>query len=168
MGFRTGAIQFESLEAGAGIILTPSCETFDDLRSYAERRVQVLYAGVTAECLSDNKVDAYRAIELLKSTAKNDGAKIRELLRIICAINNWGSIDEKTYEIRFQGIEDDLSMRALNLVQAEAVTITNLTRWVVEKIKNSTLFQLWLQAGSFEIPGSEIEKFEGIASRFRF
>jgi hypothetical protein len=164
LNFKTGMIQVEALEARAEIALMPSCQDIAELRSYLIRRIKVLYAGVCAQCLNGNSVDGRRAIELLKSTARDDAGKSRELLRVFCATENWGPIDEESYSEKIQRVEDDLSTRALELVESEAAIIHSLTRWIMDKVKAEKSIRE--AVFGFTIPGNEIDAFDGIFARF--
>src|SRR6201995_3461370 len=82
LGFSTGGIHLSPVEAGASIDLLLSLKTIDEVLEFIERRVQVLYAGSLAESLNRTKIQNDVANKLLMSTAANDFAKVRELVRM--------------------------------------------------------------------------------------
>jgi hypothetical protein len=87
LGLPTGGIHFSAAKAGASIDLLLSLKTIDEVLEFIERRVQVLYAGSPAESLVRKRIQDDVANKLLMSTAANDFAKVRELVRMWVWLN---------------------------------------------------------------------------------
>src|SRR6516165_5870327 len=115
LGFPTGGIHLSSTEAGASIDLLLSLKTIDQVLEFIERRVQVLYAGSLAESLVRKKVQDDVANKLLMSTAANDFAKVRELLRMWIGLKH-PEVTESKFQEELTQANERLYSKAAKLV----------------------------------------------------
>jgi hypothetical protein len=95
LGFPTGCIRLTAKDASAQITLVPSIETLDDLKRFIEKRVQVLYAGAMAQSLRGRKGDNDDANEFLRTTANQDYAKARELVRLHTGVERTNATEDE-------------------------------------------------------------------------
>ena len=130
LGFPTGGIHLSATAAGASIDLLLSLKTTDEVLEFIERRVQVLYAGSLAESLVRNTIQDDVANKLLMSTAANDFAKVRELLRMWVGLKHPEVTESKFQEKLTQGNER-LYSKAAKLVEDNAGLIVDLAVFVM-------------------------------------
>jgi hypothetical protein len=89
LGFTTGPIELKEKSAGAQLELNVTHATLEDVATYIEKRIQVLYAGAIAECLNkNNTIDAPATKLKFQTTAADDFSKIREIMRIAVGIRH--------------------------------------------------------------------------------
>jgi hypothetical protein len=130
LGFPTGGIHLSATEAGASIDLLLSLKTIDQVLEFLERRVQVLYAGSLAESLVRKKVQDDVANKLLMSTAANDFAKVRELVRMSVGLK-YPEVRESTFQEKLTQVNERLYSKAAKLVEDNAGLIDDLTAFVM-------------------------------------
>jgi hypothetical protein len=130
LGFPTAGIHLSPTKAGAGIDLQLSFKTIDDVLEFIEKRVQVLYAGSLAESLSRNKIQFEVADKLLMSTAANDFAKVRELVRMWVGLKH-PDVTESKFEEKLTKANDRFYNKAAKLVESNADLIVDLAIFVM-------------------------------------
>ena len=142
MGFRTGDVSVEIIgpidgHRGAATVMLPEpTGTIDEVRSYLERRVIVLYAGAAAETLPQQhspskRVDVNRAIEILRKPgegAEQDHAKVRELIHLLRNVQHstTDSLDDVVTQRELDVLDEKLFQRAVELVERYAEAIIGL------------------------------------------
>lgn len=85
----------------------------DDVRTYLQERLSVLYAGVIAETMLVGQVDRDEAYRNLETHSKDDYSKIRELLKVLAGIECGPDEDFQTVLSR---VEDEAWDRTSALV----------------------------------------------------
>jgi hypothetical protein len=130
LGFLTAGIHLSPTEAGASIDLLLSLKTIDEVLKFIERRVQVLYAGSLAESLVQKKVQDDVANKLLMSTAANDFAKVRELLRMWVGLKH-PEVTETTFQEKLTQVNERLYSKTAKLVEDNAGLIVDLAVFVM-------------------------------------
>ena len=125
LGFPTGGIHFSATEAEASIDLLVSLKTIDEVLELIERRVQVLYAGSLAENLIRPKVQEDVVNKPLMSTAANDFAKVRELLRMWVGLK-YPDVTDSTFHEKLTQVNEKLYSKAAKLVEDNARLIVDL------------------------------------------
>jgi hypothetical protein len=163
LGFTTGSVTVTVVdgqldEGRSEITLTPIFKDLKAVAEYAQRRIQVLYAGTGAEAFDGKETDGIRAEELLKTTAKNDHAKIRELLRIVAAIRHPGVIDYQKLGELTTMVDTGLRLKSGDIVEQHGGLIVDLTEFFIKQMKKRSL------GATFTLPSAEIDSFPGVAS----
>jgi hypothetical protein len=124
--FPTRDLHISASQGGATIELALSLRSVNEVAHFIERRVQVLYAGSLAESLSRRKkIENSRANQFLLSTASNDFAKIRELVRIRVGLKHPDATDS-VFQKELTKIKDRLYNAAAQLVERRASVIIDL------------------------------------------
>jgi hypothetical protein len=153
--FETGSIEILPDQAKAHIMLKPNLKSMDDVAQYGRKRIQVLYGGAGAQALdASGIVDGNRAKLLLGTTAINDHAKIRELLRIVSAIEH---PEAESYDDRGRvttTIDTDLRLKTGALIESNSKLIVALTKFLLTRMGLTIPFTL---------PAKEIDEFPGIS-----
>lgn len=91
--------------------------------AYVEKRVKVLLAGAGAESLKNSEIDSAHALGLLENgTAKNDWAKVRELLRISAGILKPGASEEE-FTDEVTRLKDKWAEEAGRIIEPNAALI---------------------------------------------
>jgi hypothetical protein len=114
LGFEAGDVTIASPGAIAGpgggtaLTLIFSITSLGDLVTYCEKRVQVLMAGVLAEAMENGSIDDCKANLYAETSAANDYAKWRELIRIMRAVAYPASTDPETVKSELATIRDNL------------------------------------------------------------
>jgi hypothetical protein len=142
LGFRTGDVSIELTgpvdghRGTAAVTLPQALRSLDDLRSYLERRVIVLYAGGAAETLPGpgaptRTVDIEQAIKVIQNPgmgAEQDHAKARELIHTLRNVGRPDTDlgDEAAVQAELTALDQRLFTRAVELVEANADTIVGL------------------------------------------
>jgi hypothetical protein len=125
LGFETGFIALRGHQAEAEIVLNPRINDLEQLRSYLERRIQVLYAGSLAQALRSSSVNEDYVCDFLESTANQDFAKVRELLKVCAGIGHYGSSEEE-FDARIKEINDRAYSNAMSIVVQNREAIREL------------------------------------------
>jgi hypothetical protein len=134
LGFQTGGVELGPTEARAQIWLRPTLKSVGDVADYARRRAKVLYAGAGAQTLNkQDKVDGDQVEQLLKTTSSNDHAKIRELLRIISAIEHPDAVADAERELVTTCLDTKLRLETGELVEKHSGLIVALTEFFIER-----------------------------------
>lgn len=143
MGFRTGDVSIEIIGPLAGhrgtaeITLPEPAGTIDEVRTYLERRVIVLYAGAAAETLppqhppSKKVVDLQRAIEIIRKPGlggEQDHAKAREFIHLLRNVlhSTTDTLDDVATRLELDALDAKLFGRAVELVERYSETIIGL------------------------------------------
>lgn len=154
LGFSTGCVALAPTEARAKIVLRPTFKCLTDVADYARRRVQVLYAGAGAQALSsDGIIDPEGVEQLLKTTSVNDHAKIRELLRIISAIEQPDAVDGDERTKATTALDTELRLKTGDLVENHSALIVALTNFFIQQMGTKVAFTL---------PAKDIDAFPGV------
>ncbi len=142
LGFRTGDVSIEIIgpidghHGTAAVTLPEPIGSIEELCTYLERRVIVLYAGGAAETLPGQgsptkKVDAEEAVKIIRNPgqgAEQDHAKARELIHVLRNASTPKS--DVSDDAKIQGELDELDAklfsRAVELVEENAETIIGL------------------------------------------
>jgi len=130
LGFPTGGIHLSPTEVGASIDLLLSLKTIDQVLEFIERRVQVLYAGSLAESLVRKKIQDDVVNKLLMSTAANDFAKVRELVRMWVGLK-YTEVAESVFQEKLTQVNERLYGKAAKLVEDNAGLIDDLAVFVM-------------------------------------
>ena len=154
LGFQTGGVGLGPTEARAEIFLRPSFRSVADVADYARRRVKVLYAGAGAQALNKGEVDGGQAEQLLRTTSSNDHAKIRELLRIISAIEHPNAVADDDRGRVTTSLDTELRLETGELVEKHSVLVLGLTEFFVERKEPAKI--------SFTLSAAEIDAFPGV------
>jgi hypothetical protein len=157
LGFATGGIHLSATEAGASIDLLLSLRTIDEVLEFIERRVQVLYAGSLAESLVQKKVQDDVANRLLVSTAANDFAKARELVRMWVGLK-YPEVAESTFQEKLTQVNERLYGKAAKLVEDNAGLIDDLAVFVMREW-NAAVKPLGIGPQAFRISKEKIDAF---------
>lgn len=141
LGFQTGEVSVEVIgpllghNAGSTITVPQNLATFDDLRTYLQRRILVLYAGGLAETLvfsaPEKRVNAQEAHGIIIAPdkgAKDDYTKIRELTHVLRNVseNPSDTKDDIATQAQLNAIGLKLWQRAIELVELHADVILGL------------------------------------------
>lgn len=142
LGFETGEISLTASNAHAEVILKPELPDLAAVKDFIRRRVQILYAGALAQSLTHDKSSPETANELLESTASQDYAKARELVRVLVGIEH-ATLPFEAFEKELRDTDEALYVAAKNIVEARASTIHAITEAFVaakRKAKNPQKF----------------------------
>lgn len=127
-GFSVGDIEIRKDGAAAAVDLIPNIPDIAAGVQFIERRLIVLYAGATAEALTAQGINFDKCKKLFETTATNDHAKIRELMRILVGMRQPGAVTlsefQKSLTKECLGIEREVS----NLVISRREIITGLAK----------------------------------------
>jgi hypothetical protein len=157
LGFPTGGIHLSPAEAGASIDLLLSLKTIDEALEFIERRVQVLYAGSLAESLVRKKIQNDVANKLLMSTAANDFAKVRELVRMWVGLKH-PEVTESKFQEKLTKVNDRLYNKAASLVEDHAGLIIDLAVFVMGE-RDAAGTPLGIAPQMFKISREKIDAF---------
>ena len=172
LGFTTGGVTLSVTmdlrhKGGATINLVRPLSSMDAMRAYLEARIIMLFAGAMAQTLPSAPVGAKRvdlsdAAAILNGAlgAERDDAKIRELRHLLRNISypdtDLASSDRIATELK--AINDCLWLRAQEMVEALAETITGLGAAVVDRM---VLVEQWGRpADTYEVvlTGEKLER----------
>lgn len=155
LGFSTGSIEVTAADARTQIQLRPHFKSLMDVADYARRRVQVLYAGAGAQALSDDGIINPQGVEqLLETTSLNDHAKIRELLRIISAIEHPDDVDDDERTKLTTAVDTELRLKTGALIENHSDLIVALTDFYIE--------QMGTGRTAFTLATKDIDEFPGV------
>jgi len=145
LGFRSDgfAVTFsdpsgESYSGTAGIFLNANLPTVESIADYAERRVQVLFAGVFAESLRQGtgRVDAEKAADYLQKGGASDFGKAREQMQLLLSLRHGRLDDERGSDSLIQAINDELWLKARLLVEEEHEFIEGIAMNLAQRVKD--------------------------------
>ena len=150
MGFETGEVSIELTGFADGhhgtteITLPEHLPSIDEITSYLERRVIVLYAGGAAETLPgrgapDQKVDVEEAVKIICSPgagAEQDHAKAKELIHVLRNIigENPVSAGMDAVQEELTALDRRLFQRAVELVEKNAAYIVGLAANLADRV----------------------------------
>lgn len=126
LGFPTGRIKLTGKDASAQITLLPSIQSLDDLKRFIERRVQVLFAGAMAQSLRGRKGNSDDANEFLRTTANQDYAKARELVRLHTGVERANATEDR-FGAKLEQTDKRIYERAGKAVEKYASAILDLS-----------------------------------------
>ena len=147
LGFETGGVTLSVTidlrhKGGATINLVQPISSMEAMKAYLEARILVLFAGAMAQTLPSasigKRVDLSKAAAILNGAfgAERDDAKIRELRHLLRNISfpdtDPSSSDCITTQLK--AINDRLWFRAQEMVEASALTITELGAALVDRM----------------------------------
>ncbi len=151
LGFRTGDVSIEILgpidghRGTAALTLPEPIGSIDELCTYLERRVIVLYAGGTAETLPGpgsptKKVDVEEAVRIIRNPgqgAEQDHAKARELVHVLrnASMPKSDVSDDVKTQSELDELDARLFSRAVELVEENAETIIGLAGNLAGRVK---------------------------------
>ena len=173
LGFETGGVTLTVTmdlrhKGGATINLVRPLSSMDAMRAYLEARIIMLFAGAMAQTLPSAPVGAKRvdlsdAAAILNGAhgAEQDDAKIRELRHLLRNITypDTGLASSDRIATELKAINDCLWLRAQEMVEALAETITGLGAAVVDRM---VLVEQWGRpADTYEVvlTGEKLESF---------
>jgi hypothetical protein len=172
LGFETGGVTLTVTmdlrhKGGATINLVRPISSMDAMRAYLEARIIMLFAGAMAQTLPSAPVGAKRvdlsdAAAILNGAlgAERDDAKIRELRHLLRNITypDTGLTSPDRIATELKAINDRLWLRAQEMVEALAETITGLGAAVVDRM---VLVEQWGRpADTYEVvlTGEKLER----------
>jgi hypothetical protein len=121
LGFQTGNLHIGCFKNGSEINLSVNIKTIEEILSYLEKRVQVLYAGAVAQALNKGKVDETKAKANIDNyECENDYAKARELIRLIRNISFKESFNENEINRQLNEISLGLWEKTITIVEAKS------------------------------------------------
>jgi hypothetical protein len=144
LGFKTGDIALTIVtseggyEGGAETILTVPSVTCEEVMSYLERRVQILFAGALAQSLrrGTGTIDQKMAEECVNSQAcKIDYAKARELIHLIRNIRYPQDITDEEMNGHLSIITEELWRKAATCVEFDYELIESIGQRLSSKVK---------------------------------
>ncbi|BFT59933.1 peptidase M41 [Pseudomonas moorei] len=172
LGFETGGVTLTVTmdlrhKGGATINLVQPIASMAAMKAYLEARIIILFAGAMAQTLTSapagaKRVDLSEAAAILKGAlgAERDDAKISELRHLLRNITypdtGLTSPDRITTELKT--INDRLWLRAQEMIEALADTITELGAAVVDRM---VLVEQWGRpADTYEVAltGERLER----------
>jgi hypothetical protein len=150
LGFRTGDVSIEIIgpidghHGTAAVTLPEPIVSIDELCTYLERRVIVLYAGGAAEALAGcgsptKKVDVEEAVKIIRNPgqgAEQDHAKARELIHVLRNVSmpESDTSDDAKTQSELDEIDAKLFSRAVELVEENAETIIGLAGNLADRV----------------------------------
>jgi hypothetical protein len=155
LGFQTGEVQLGPTEARAEIWLRPTLKSVQGVADYARRRVKVLYAGAGAQALNKHgEVEPNQVEQLLRTTSNTDHAKIRELLRIISAIEHPDAVADEERGRVTTSLDTELRLQTGEQVEKHSALILALTEFFMERKEPGRV--------SFTLSAADIDAFPGV------
>jgi hypothetical protein len=158
LGFATGDIQLRENTAGAGIDLVLSLRNIEEILTYLEKRIQVLFAGALAESIRGGQIQPDVAFNLLNSptaSAGHDFAKIKELLRL-CVGLRYPNATEKEFGDRLTELKDRLYNDVGPFIEANVSLIDKLALFFLDELEKSNG---GLMSKIFDLPKASIDAF---------
>ncbi|KAB0496821.1 M50 family metallopeptidase [Pseudomonas moorei] len=172
LGFETGGVTLTVTmdlrhKGGATINLVQPIASMDAMKAYLEARIIILLAGAMAQTLPSapvgaKRVDLSEAAAILKGAlgAERDDAKISELRHLLRNITypDTGLTSSECIAAELKTINDRLWLRAQEMVEALADTITELGAAVVDRM---VLVEQWGRpADTYEVvlTGERLER----------
>lgn len=159
-GFTTGSVTLKKNSAGAAINIMPAVSTIEEVRSFLERRIVVLYAGVLAESLEKGKITG-EPQKLLETTAADDYSKVRENLRLLTGTYFSTNPDRKEFQEKMDAIDDALRKSAMLLVETNAKLIADLAVLFMRHWDKAN--QNAVSVSEFVLEGKFIDEFDGVS-----
>jgi hypothetical protein len=139
IGFPTGGIKLWPDRAGAEIDLQLSFKTAEQVRTFLQKRIQVLYAGAIAESIQGGTIRLEVAKSLLDSphaSAGHDFAKIKELLRLWVGLT-YPDATQHQYAQELATAADQLSQAAAQIIEANIGVIDSLALFFLDELDRS-------------------------------
>ena len=142
LGFKVDSISVEILDyAGAhngesAVTLPEGTSSLDAVVQYAERRVQMLYAGAIAQAMKGSGIDDAEAVKIIEGpNAATDFAKARELLHIIRNIKYPEDTTDAQCQKHLTAINRGLWLQTMQLGTQEADVINGLGSRLASDVK---------------------------------
>ena len=158
LNFATGDIQLLEQTAGAGIELVLSLRNIEEVLSYLEKRIQVLFAGALAESIRGGQIQCDVAFNLMDSptaSAGHDFAKIKELLRLWVGLS-CPDLTQKEFGDRLTELKDRLCEEVRAFIEANIPRIDELALFFLDELEKS---DAGLASKSFVLPKTSIDGF---------
>jgi hypothetical protein len=149
LGFETGDILLSQTQGGAEIDIYPSLPTISDAIQFIEDRIIILYAGALAQSMRQKECDPEAAIKLLRTTAANDYAKVRELGRTLVGLAH-PTCSREDFEKHLNVNDLRLFNEAGTLVLANRDELIDLTQLIARRYAKSN-------SKDFKLPAVEVE-----------
>jgi hypothetical protein len=162
LGFNAGAITLELRPAkqhqgGAAITLAVPVKSVDDVVSYLERRIQVLYAGALAETMEVDQVDEKKACEVLEAEASQDAAKVREYVLLLRNIR-FPDTPAGMAKPELDEISQKLWLKTIELVKSERLIIQGIGKRLASMVD--------AYAVTVTLTAEELEQMPALQERF--
>ena len=135
LGFKTGGITITHEQAYAELEIIPSCRSTEEIKSFIERRVIVLYAGAAAQSIYDGEINSKLCIELLKTTALDDWRKIQEYVRLLAGIEHPGYDASEKFAPKLKEVDDNIANKAGEAVDTYKALILELTDFFIARFE---------------------------------
>jgi len=142
LGFKTGDCTLMIIgpinghSGGAEIELAQEVTSLEQIITYLERRVQVLYAGALGQALEQGKVNNEAALENIKKYGQDDHAKVRELVHLIRNIKYPDDRSEEDIQAHLTEIDKYLWGEATILVETHHDLVAGLGDRLASEIKS--------------------------------
>lgn len=116
---------------------TSGISNINELETYLERRIRVLYAGAIAEAMDieGNYHEDYALKEWKTGGSTNDHAKIRELVQTLRNIKYPQTTDEPTAQTELTKIDEDLIQQTGEIVHNRIELIYGIGDMLFQKVK---------------------------------
>jgi hypothetical protein len=117
---------------------TPYLTDLNHVKTYLERRVQVLYAGVIAESMDrdGNYNGAYAVNEWERGGAINDHAKIRELVQVLRNIVHPETTDTCGIQSQLTALNTELVEKSATIIHEHIELIYSIGDFLFTRIQN--------------------------------
>jgi hypothetical protein len=142
LGFQVGAISIQitnqsgAHEASSEVTLFQPLTDADAILRYAEKRVQILYAGALAQTLHNSTTDHRAAVKTLHSiSGKSDYDKAREMIHLIRNIKYPADTGDPEVQGHLDEIDKALWIITRDLVIRESEVIERLAERIIFEVK---------------------------------
>ena len=114
----------------------PYMDSLAKMKSFLERRIKVLYAGVIAECIDEEgNYDGNRAaLEWMIGGGKNDHSNIRELTRLLRDVDFPDTVGEVEVNAQLKQIDDRLISETGNIILERIELIHSLAKILSDRV----------------------------------
>ena len=165
LGFPVGAISIQitnqsgAHDAGSEVILFQPLTDADAILRYAEKRVQILYAGALAQTLNNSATDHRAAVKYLHSLpGKSDYDKAREMIQLIRNIKYPADTGDPEVQVHLDEIDQSLWVSTNGLVVRETE--------VIERLAERIIFEVKFIGMKYTINSADINALPAINERF--
>ena len=164
-GFKMGGIGMKLLNLSgahhgqAPITLMPSLHTLDEVQRYAEQRVIILYAGSLAEACYMGDVNNDAALDIIRNKGgQDDKRKAAELIHVLVGLRYPNHASESDFQMHLDEIDQELWVKATQLVRNEIVTINQLAQVLSNLVQSINV--------EYFLPSQDIQQLTFIQERF--
>jgi hypothetical protein len=155
VGFSTDGIELRPDRAGAYIDLQLAFTSVDDVCSYIENRVQVLFAGAIAQSIQGNVIRPEVAHTLLDNPREGSGhdfAKIKELIRVFVGLK-FPDANREQYANALTATDHRLSEASAHIVSDKIKIIDALALHFLDEMEKLG------KRDSYHFPQAKIDEF---------